>query len=61
MIGIGSIGANNLDFSIIREKPRWNDFRVVENEEMVRWKQVRKIAEAMVGDLACGAVDEHHK
>jgi hypothetical protein len=60
VIGIGSIGANKLDFSIIREKPRWNDFRVVENEEMVRWKEVRKIAKAMVGDLACGAVDEHH-
>ena len=60
VVGIGGVGADELDLAIVREESGGDDFGVVEDEKVIGREEVVEVAEAMVGNLAGGPVDEHH-
>ena len=58
--GIGSVGADDFDRPIVGKEAGRDDFRVVEDEEVIGWEEVGKVRELVMRNLARGPVDDHH-
>lgn len=60
MVGVGGVGADELDGAVVGEEAGRDDFGVVQDKEVVGWKEVLEVVEVVMGNFSGGAIDEHH-